>query len=288
MRKKTNYRTEEKATFNYDLWGPSDSKKTPSEPTKRTAPLPETSVRAVELPHPGMSYNPALDDHQDLLRKATKIEQAKLAKEAKIERIYRKGLPERVPTEEEKWMTEAQGLFETETDTTTAPEADGDGEFYQPRAFGLKTRKKRRKERLARQESRERMEAKKSKASAAEVFRVRSHLKEIKKIEKQQETLRTKKKQRKAKIDLVRPRNMSRHRFQQSDLPLLMSDEVRGQLKDLTPQGSLLEERFKSLQKRNIIETRVKATQVKNKVRMYVKRDHRLWLEAKDKEMFAT
>ena len=40
----------------------------------------------VELPHPGTSYNPDYDDHQDLLMRAHLIELQKLKEEEKLMR----------------------------------------------------------------------------------------------------------------------------------------------------------------------------------------------------------
>ena len=40
----------------------------------------------VELPHPGTSYNPDYDDHQDLLMRAHLVELKKLKEEEKLMR----------------------------------------------------------------------------------------------------------------------------------------------------------------------------------------------------------
>ena len=49
-----------------------------------------------------------------------------------------------------------------------------------------------------------------------------------------------------------------------------MADELTGNLRSLKPEGNILEERFKSLQKRNVMETRkmgkVPKTKKKKKV----------------------
>ena len=45
-----------------------------------------TSLPAVEYPHPGMSYNPTFEDHQDLLLMARKIELSEIEKEEKLRR----------------------------------------------------------------------------------------------------------------------------------------------------------------------------------------------------------
>lgn len=45
-----------------------------------------TTLPAVEVPHPGTSYNPTFEDHQALLQKACEREAKEMKKEAKIRR----------------------------------------------------------------------------------------------------------------------------------------------------------------------------------------------------------
>ena len=45
-----------------------------------------TALPAIELPHPGTSYNPTFEDHQALVKKACEVEVKELDKEAKIRR----------------------------------------------------------------------------------------------------------------------------------------------------------------------------------------------------------
>ena len=45
-----------------------------------------STLAPVEAPHPGTSYNPTFDDHQELLQKACEREAVEMKKEAKIRR----------------------------------------------------------------------------------------------------------------------------------------------------------------------------------------------------------
>lgn len=45
-----------------------------------------TALKPVEYPHPGTSYNPTFQDHQDLLQKACDVEIKELKQEAKTRR----------------------------------------------------------------------------------------------------------------------------------------------------------------------------------------------------------
>jgi nucleolar protein 53 len=58
------------------------TKKKPENPLRKT----KSAIPAVEVPHPGTSYNPDYDDHQDLLLKAHLVELKKLKQEEKLMR----------------------------------------------------------------------------------------------------------------------------------------------------------------------------------------------------------
>lgn len=45
------------------------------------------AIPSIEPPHPGLSYNPSLEDHQNLLREAVKKEQEIIREEKHLERV---------------------------------------------------------------------------------------------------------------------------------------------------------------------------------------------------------
>jgi nucleolar protein 53 len=53
-------------------------------------------------------------------------------------------------------------------------------------------------------------------------------------------------------------KQMSRHKFKEPDRDFNLASELKGNIRNLKTEGDLLKDRFKSLQKRNVIETRVK------------------------------
>jgi len=61
------------------------------------------------------------------------------------------------------------------------------------------------------------------------------------------------------------PDSITGYKFEEQDLDLKLSDELTGNLNSLKPEGNLLIDRYKSMQKRNIVETRVKQKIVKNR-----------------------
>lgn len=71
------------------------------------------------------------------------------------------------------------------------------------------------------------------------VTEFRQQVKEIKKKEKR-----------------LLPATLSATKFEENEIPIKLGDELTGNLRSLKPEGNILEERFKSFQKRNIMETR--------------------------------
>ena len=66
-----------------------------------------SALPAIELPHPGTSYNPSYDDHQDLLLDAHVVELEKLKKEERRIRNLDSKIPKMTYSEiENLWLKE--------------------------------------------------------------------------------------------------------------------------------------------------------------------------------------
>merc|ERR1711860_311518 len=158
-------------------------------------------------------------------------------------------------------------------------EEDGvvEGEENEEKALAKpKTRKQRRKEREAHKET---FLAKKMKTEAkkhADIFRAKKIQKALAADELVIQANMIKRQQRKeAKLDTAAV--LSGTKYEEPEIDLKLSSELTGNLRSLKPEGNILQDRFKSMQKRNIIETRVKQRVKKNpKLRKKVlKRSHR-------------
>ena len=117
-----------------------------------------------------------------------------------------------------------------------------------------------------------------------EVARVKSIRKELNKDEvKTQE--RQEKKIAAAEEKLHGPVRLSNYKYEPQEIEIKLSDELTGNLRNLKQEGSLLEDRFKSLQRRNMIEVRVKQKTVRKlKRKTFEKRSHKMgWEENQNK-----
>merc|ERR1712080_475178 len=116
-----------------------------------------------------------------------------------------------------------------------------------------------------------------------EVMRVKSLKKELSKED--QKTLENQERREKQRVEkMAGPIQLSNYKYEPQELELKLSDELTGNLRNLSPEGSLLEDRFKSMQRRNMIEVRVKQKTVRKLKRKKVeKRGHRMgWEENKN------
>jgi len=251
-----------------------------------------TLLPAVEVPDAGASYNPNLKDHQELLWKATVVEIEKEKELQKIERATTEMFPNRkgAPNEQTYMQEMSEGIKElagekddSESEDEETSEDDEEEESLEGQ-FKPKTRRQKRDKRKKMFEDQRVLREKNLKMVETEVFRSKSLVKELVSVEKKVEE-NQEKKEEKLKEKMSGPLKLSNYKFEPQEIELKLTDELTGNLRNLKQEGSLLEDRFKSLQKRNMIEVRVKQKTVKLlKRKKYEKRSHKMgWEENKNK-----
>ncbi|XP_060761719.1 ribosome biogenesis protein NOP53 [Neoarius graeffei] len=270
----------------YDLWseGSPDSadpyylEQTKKKLVKRPEKLNEkpSILPAVEVIGPGGSYNPDFLSHQALLLEAHEIQVKKVKAEEKLKRQLAVNRMD-VATEESVFKEQVEGLIEEdegeETEQTAEDSKDAAiGSTAQPEK---KTEKQRKREKAERMKELQKKAEKKLLNSRQQLFQLRSISADMKRRE-----LRTKVRQAKRKTkqetEKALPRRLGKLKFQAPDLEVQLSDELAGSLRTLKPEGSVLKDRFKSFQKRNLIEPRERAKfKRKHKVKYVEKRAFR-------------
>ncbi|XP_066279886.1 ribosome biogenesis protein NOP53-like [Branchiostoma lanceolatum] len=276
----------------YDLWG-SDTKDKPTEEeedeyyaqvtgkTRVKVPV-RTQTYAknpsilpkVEVIHPGGSYNPTFEDHQQLLQQAVQSERKKVKDEKKLERQTRLPPKREWATRRDKMKELTEGLLDEEDDEEEEGE-EQEGEQSIPkatiRAEDKKSRQKRRKEKEQREQEQQKTADKTKKIKEHEVNRLKAIKKEINALEKKKEE-RQKKREEIRTQNADKPKRLSRHKYEEPFPEFKLSEELVGTLREFKPEGSVLKDRFKSLQRRNILETRVKAKRQKKFKKKYVEK----------------
>ncbi|KAK2145586.1 hypothetical protein LSH36_670g01000, partial [Paralvinella palmiformis] len=253
-------------------------KKTPKPPSHLTT---KSSVLpSVEVPHPGSSYNPLYEEYQDLLNKALEVEKQKEKEELRLKRTV-DDLISKVTVQElkERWMKEmSSGINDDDlSDHSEDVDRDNDRLSVNPpvRREDKKTERQRRKEQE--EQAKEKLAAleKTNKLRKFEILRIKRI-----KTEVEQRTLALKKRQElkaaKREEKMKKPKKLGKYKYKEPELEIKLSDELPDSLRHLKPEGHLLEDRLKSLQKRNIIEPRQRVKSSRRyKRKTYIKKSHK-------------
>lgn len=248
-----------------------------------------SGVPAVEVIPAGASYNPTFEDHQALLREAHEVELQREKEAEKLERQLALPTSEQAATQESVFREMCEGLLE-ESDgedehgpgCAEQPEAnDGTTEISPTGAAGpekrmeKKTEQQRRREKAARKLRVQQAALRAARLQHQELFRLRG----IKaQVARRLAELARRREQRRIRrlVEADKPRRLGRLKYQAPDIDVQLSSELSGSLRTLKPEGNILRDRFKSFQKRNMIEPRERAKfKRKYKVKLVEKRAFR-------------
>lgn len=246
----------------YDIWGASIEKKTTKELDPCLPPpfLPpafykgsDTKLSAVEVPHPGSSYNPTFTDHQDLLQSALDVEEKREKEKAKA---TRDAAPPIQITEEDYIKEMSIGLKEVEHESESEPEVNEE-DVCKSGVYIRKTRSQRNKEKAEKLKTEEAAAAKETKQYLHQINRIKALKKEIRKEENEREE-QTLERQAKKTINETRPGKYGPGKFIGAEPEFLLPEEVSSSLRQLVTPANNVQDRFTSFQKRNMLEIRKK------------------------------
>ncbi|KAK0182761.1 hypothetical protein PV327_000862 [Microctonus hyperodae] len=249
-----------------------------------------SEISTIEIPHPGMSYNPSYEDHQKLLHTIAKEEINSMKIEAHLDRVTN-GMFKKVSveTQEKVWMKESsEGLPLNTNDKEKQSEEENDNDddpnrisINPPAKNKKKTLVDRRKQREQKKLAFEMKNKKIEKKKLGDVYKLRIFEEKINKNEKRQKILRDKREKIKA-IKSLEPKVLSKTKFEPAELDFKMGEELSGNLRNAAPTGNLLKDRYKSLQQRNIVAPSKRVLKLnKAKVKKYVKADHKITMPPK-------
>lgn len=240
---------------------------------------------AVEIPHPGASYNPSIQDHQELLKKAHLVEVQKKKEEEHLQRVvgkYMRRNKRQLEKERLKEMSCGLNLNGNESETEAnknenSKEDESEQDLVCPkskiiRAENRKLKSVRRTEKLRKLEEEKRDKVKRQKSLESQVNQIKKLKKEILAEEKKSQERIEKRKKRKEQRK-YEPAKLGPHKYEPPEIELNLSSQLSGNLRNLKTEGLLFEDRIKSLQRRNLIEPRKKVSKKsKTKIKLYEKR----------------
>ncbi|XP_077049139.1 ribosome biogenesis protein NOP53 isoform X3 [Agelaius phoeniceus] len=195
---------------------------------------------------------------QDLLRKALEVELRRRREEEKVERRLK--VTEEPPSQEAVLREQLQGLLEEEEEDEEGQQEE-DEERERPHRReqpGRKTEKQRRKEKEQREKAGARARARAALQRRQGLFQLRS-LRRLLRLRDLELRRRRLLREQRRKLRETAPKRLGRLRYEEPELEVQLSEEIPESLRSLRPQGNLLRDRFRSLQRRNVLEPRLRA-----------------------------
>jgi len=256
----------------YDLWDTVDKEPTKDADEGLTHYLRQTGklkpkfksnyvhsvLPSVEVAKAGASYNPTVGDYMTYANKIAAEENVEIKKEEWVKRALTLRPGDTYCTPEERKREEEMGFFDSDSSqemkeikTEDEDEAGTSKERKMPKQ---KTIKQRRRQMELRLEELERLKGKRTRVQEAEVFRLKSILKEVKSELKTRADRTVANRRKRVLRKLVSTKRLGHGKYEEFKEPVLLPNEIKGNMRTLAPQGNILAERMKSLQKRNMLQ----------------------------------
>lgn len=239
-----------------------------------------TKAKKFEPPHPGMSYNPSYEAHQDLLKQVMTKEEELIKVEKHLKRVTTDMFSKVTAEERDRLRVKEMSSGLPENDEEQENNVDGtDEKPYQPVNAPVENKKKSKKQRRKQKEQKlltnELKRKKELKKQAADVHRIKKLKLEI---EEEAEQLNQLKKRRKLadKKKKFETKRLGRLKFKEPDVDVQMPEDIVGNLRNVKVESSLLVDRYKNFQKRNILPTSVEVGKRKpRKIKRFIRNTHK-------------
>ncbi|KAF9932063.1 hypothetical protein FBU30_008993 [Linnemannia zychae] len=218
----------------------------------------KVSLPAVKEAHPGASYNPTMQDHQNLLRLAHNEELRILEQKEKIESklAYPKELDEMVAFDDQ-----TGGLLEDSDEEEEEEEDEIDEnkeDATKPKKKGKKSVTERNRLARAAETAKKEAEIKRQKELIKQTNRVKEIMKVVEKEEAEMEAKRLENEQKREEKEKAGMKRVGKFNIPKERIHVQLQDELADSLRQLKPEGSLMKDRFQSFVERNLIEPRVR------------------------------
>ncbi|KAL1568670.1 ribosome biogenesis protein NOP53 [Salvia divinorum] len=233
-----------------DLWEEKGGVKAKIKKKPKTCIIP-----AVEVEHPGCSFNPHPESHQDTLARAVADEMQKIYQHELGPQPIPLVVPGEAIDEEYKYFLEAdadEGTDDDEQNESQADDGDVDAEKSSQKTKRVTrvefNRRVRRKEQL-----RIEAEARKVKGLSKDIDSLPEIMQEIAKEDEEKHKRHLRRIVAKQERLKARPSRLGKYKFEPSPLQVLLTEEKTGSLRQLKGCCTLVRDRYKSLEKRGLI-----------------------------------
>ncbi|KAG6396794.1 hypothetical protein SASPL_142951 [Salvia splendens] len=233
-----------------DLWEEKGEVKAKIKKKPKTCIIP-----AVEVEHPGCSFNPHPESHQDALARAVADEMQKIYQHELGPQPIPLVVPGEAIDEEYKYFLEADaddGTDDDEQNENQDDDGDVDAEKSSQKTKRVTrvefNRRARRKEQL-----RIEAEARKVKGLSKDIDSLSEIMQEIAKEDEEKHNRHLRRIVAKQERLKARPSRLGKYKFEPSPLQVLLTEEKTGSLRQLKGCCTLVRDRYKSLEKRGLI-----------------------------------
>uniref|UniRef100_A0AC34Q8D8 Ribosome biogenesis protein NOP53 n=1 Tax=Panagrolaimus sp. JU765 TaxID=591449 RepID=A0AC34Q8D8_9BILA len=216
-----------------------------------------TAKAAVQVAKEGASYNPDINNYVNYANEIADEEATRLLKQKRLEESL--ALPEgmRYITPEEERAEKEQGFFEESSDEEDEKKIDVDDEPIPPKPRNKpKTMKKKRRYLAHKIALFAIRDAKKLRREQnAQFDNIKKLVREMNAVDSETEKNAKARAAQKLFRQLLGKKKLGAGKFEKYEEPVLLPSEIRGSLRLAKTEGSLLTERFKSMQERNLLPT---------------------------------
>lgn len=242
-----------------------------------------SKLRNVAIPHPGTSYNPSKKDHEDLLKNVIEFENKIIRKEEHLNRVtssmFDKMTAEQRDEARRKEMSagikELEDADDSDVENGNISDPDTYTAINPPVVVKPKDKKKIRKAREQKLIQQQLLKAKLEKKKITDIHRLRYLKEDIQDMEESLKIARKSKAIRKEEEKFA-PRRLGKVEFQEQDIDFSMPEAICGNLRNVKAEGSLLKDRFKSMQQRNILAPSVDVgLRRRREVKRFVRKSHK-------------
>lgn len=212
--------------------------------------------RAIEMPHPGTSYNPTFTDHQKLLDEVKERELKIIKQEDHLNRVTT-AMFDRIPASQRdsaKLKELRSGMDDEETVEKNSDDEDEYIAINPPVEVKRKDRKARRKQKEQRELQQAQLQKKLMKKQKADLNQLKKLSTQVKVLENELKEKRIGKREREEQ-KREEPHRLSKFAYEGAEIDINMPEEISGNLRNIVPQGHILKDRYKSMQRRNIVAT---------------------------------
>lgn len=231
----------------------------------------------IERPHPGTSYNPTFEDHQELLQQVEERELKIIKREDHLSRVTT-SLFKKVTSDKRDADYFNEMMPNNDEDEDLLTKIDAPNEYIATNApveIKRKDRKARRKQREQLELQKATLQKKQDKKTKADFNRLKQIKSEIKTLDHALELKRMNKKEREEK-KREEPHRLSQYQYEETEIDVNLPEDIAGSLRNIKPEGSIMIDRYKSMQRRNIIaQSKDLGLRRRREVKRYVRKTHK-------------